>query len=199
MPTRDPIESALDAIAAYLTTALAAVSPTISVRKGWPDQGNAFQALSESSAVITITPVDHTETPCSPRDVDRDGSTVTYRVGYLSIRARLELWTAYRAQREDVGPSVQSALHNMLPMTTGLWIASTNYYGRPLSIVPSAGRFMDESTDPTAIGEWRRAWDLEIETDTVAVATVPVLSEVELEVEIDSDAANAETITIDLE
>lgn len=184
-------EALLDAIVAYFTTALALASPAITTKKGWPD-GDAPLEL-ESGPVLTVTLTSSEEELCSPADVDVDGSTVTYRVGYLTSRVQLDLWCAYRVQREDAGLLVQQAMHNRLPHTTGLWIDSANYFDRPLSIDITGTKTFDEGTDPAAVGEWRCSWDLEVLTDLVLDATVPQQTDIQVQATVDDVA---ETITI---
>ncbi len=176
-------EALLDAIVAYFQTALADSDFTFTVKKGWPD-GEAPLEL-ETGPVLTVTLVSSETELCSPADVGVDGSTVTYRVGYLTSRVQLDLWTAYRAQREDAGFEVQQALHNQLPHTTGLWLASSGYFDRPISIDITGTRTFDEGSDPAAVGEWRCMWDLEALTDLVNQVDHPTQTEVEVQMDVD--------------
>jgi hypothetical protein len=193
VPTYDPIEAALDALVAYFDTAVASLT---TVRKGWPEHPSSLDLAA--GPAFTVTPIATIEEPCAPKVIGSSGSTRTVRVGYVTIRAQLDLWTAYRAQREDQGVLVEAALNNQLPRVTGLWLSSTNHYSRPLTVDVTAGRIEDDQGGVER-GEWRRSWDVTIRTDRVQTTTIVDQSQIDLEVDttVGDQAVTEPTTTID--
>lgn len=169
MPT-DPVDAALDAIAAHF----GALSGIASAQRGWPEH----QADLDLTAgpIVTLTTIGTEEDHCPPTSVDSSlaspNTTETYRTGYLTIDVQLDLWCAYRAQRDETAPIVESGAHNDIPWRHGLFLASTDYYSRPITAVLSAGR-PEEEAQAAEVGEWRFRWLLTVQTDRVVQKTLP--------------------------
>lgn len=183
----DPVAAALDAVVAYLTglgiTGLTA-------RRGWPE-ANVELDIDQTKHVVAVLPAGKpTVRLVSPKSIDQTGSgtlTVTYRVGEIEVPAQLDLWCAYRAQRDEVVAAIEARLHNKLPFLPGLWLTSTGYHSRPLVVdVVFAGT--DDEQDDAAVGEWRATWDVTIRSDLVADATHPELAIVALRLETELDS-----------
>jgi hypothetical protein len=165
----DPVAAAADAIAAYLQANVTGLT----ARRGWPE-GNVELDLG-AGPVAAVTPGPREDTPCSPREVDRTGSgtlTLTYRVAELDITAQLDVWAAYRAVRDDTVAAIEAKLHNRLPFQPGLWLTSTGYFNRPLTI-ESRRISVPDSEDTAPAGEWRATWELRIRSDLVVQTTKP--------------------------
>jgi hypothetical protein len=191
MSTIDPIDAALDALVAYFGTALAGQS--ITVRKGWPEEGVKLSLRSGSVLSVAAIPGGQVATH-SPYQVDQTGTgtlTVTYRVGTLGFTVQLDLWAAYKATREAKAVLVEAALSNRLPWSPDLLVTSTNYYGRPITATRTGARFEGEE-GASQRGQWRRSWDLRIGTDLVVQTTHPELIDLHL---IASTVLGSTTVT----
>jgi hypothetical protein len=167
----EAVDSALDAIAAYLNTAL---TGTLTAMRGWPE---ANVKVDASPPVVAITAGDPVWELCSPVLVDQTGSgtlTCTYKVGLMTVPVQLDLWSQHRYKRDVVGAALTAKLHNRLPRTSGLWLTQADYYGRPISIEWTRQR--DSADGDTATRkQWRRTWEGELTTDLVVQATFPEL------------------------
>lgn len=161
----DPVDAALDALATYF----GGLSGIASAERGWPEHPEQLDL--SSGPALTVTRVDDQRVYVPPKPLD-DGPTVTYQVGELTITAQLDLWAAYRAQRDDAGAVVEVGLHNRLPQQSGLFLDSTGYHDRPLDVVAGQGTSLDDDGRDT-VGEWRRRWLLTITTDLVVLADTP--------------------------
>jgi hypothetical protein len=189
----DPLAAALNALVAHLATAL----PTASVRRGWPESDTALDV--DAGPVVSVLAIGSPVVEaCSPGQVDETGTdtlTTTFRVGYWRARVQVDLWTAYRAQRDELGAAVDAALANRAPRSPDLWLTSTGYHDRPLTFRLLAVR-VEDGPDAAPTGLWRSGWDLEVRSDRVAIATAPALLEVEVDLTTSNGADIAETITI---
>lgn len=159
------IDSALDTIAAYF----AGLAGIAAARRGWPEHQQDLDL--SGGPVCTLTFVDDARQLIAPWPV-AEGPTVTYKVAEYEIAAQLDLWAAYRAQRDDAAAVVEAGLHNRLPILHGLYLTQADYFSRPLTIVASQGR-NDDQPDDAVVGEWRRRWMLTITTDLVVQANTP--------------------------
>lgn len=166
----DPIDAALDAIAAHI----GAQSGIATARRGWPEHATDLD-LSQGP-VVTVTHAGDQRTQVAPGLIG-SSKPFLWRTAELRITAQLDLWTAYRAQRDDAARIVEAALNDGLPWRTGLHLTSTAYHGRPLTVASGDGRSMDEEKAATE-GEWRRTWMLEVLTDLVAETATPAQDEI---------------------
>lgn len=161
----DPVTSALHALADYFRE----VDGIAAAEVGWPERPDDLDL--SAGAVATFTFADETRRPIPPDSI-ADTSPQLYRTGELSIDVQLDLWAAYRAQREDGARAVEAALNNALPWRHGLLLLSRGYYSRPLTARAGTGRNVDEFNASTE-GEWRRSWMLTVTTDLVAEVEMP--------------------------
>lgn len=178
----DPVAAALDALAAYFTTAL----PGCAVLRAWPE-AEADLDLSKTTIVLTQAgPAKGTR--CPPGLVDQTDAAPNvvcrYRVAWLEVPIQIDCWSPFRAERDDQAPDIDEKLNNGLPYRPGLWIDSTGYYSRPLIVDTSAISFHDSGEDVSS-GIWRRTWDGTIRSDLVAHATLPKLAVLTLRAETD--------------
>lgn len=175
----DPVDSALDAVATYF----AGIAGVAAARRGWPEHPTDLD-LSAGPAV-TVTRIGDRRTEVSPGLVSASPPWL-WRVAELRITAQLDLWAAYRAQRDVAGVVVEDALHNDLPFRHGLYLFTADYHGRPLTITASDGRSIDEAKGVVE-GEWRRMWMLEVVTDLVQATDTPSQSTVTLRTTADDE------------
>lgn len=161
----DPIDAALDAVAAYL----GGLSGIAAGQRGWPEHPERLDL--RGGPVVTVTQVDHHRVLLPPHPLDT-GATVTWKVANLTIAAQLDAWAAYRAQRDDAGAVLEAGLHNRIPWQHGLYLLSTGFHDRPLVVTAGQGRSVDDGNG-AEVGEWRRRWMLTIQTDLVVLAATP--------------------------
>lgn len=188
----DAKSSAVEAIAAYLETALGANASK--VIRGWPEDAEEMDL--SGAPVISITPPSRmTRVPCAPKSIDSatvgDVTTHSYRVAWLSMTVQIDAWAGYRAQLDDLVPLVEAACIAAPPANPELQLTSTDYYSRPLTCV--LGDLADDLDGDTAKkGEWRLSWDMRVETDAIRQTPHVPLVQVDLAVTVDG---NDETTT----
>jgi len=166
----DPITAAGDAIAAYFQDAVAGLT----ARRGWPETD---QALDLTQPLLAVELASADPTWVAPRLLGKVGDRWMWRIGWLSIQGQIDLWTAYRAKREEMAPLIEAAFHNILPTQTGLFLDSTT---------PEA------DGDSANKGEWRQTWDCTVSTYQVAFSDHPTLSSLNLTL---STQLSSETVT----
>lgn len=174
----NPVDSALDAIAAHF-----AAQPGIgSAIRGFPEHARDLDF--SFGPLITLTYADDQREPCSPSPI-AGTFPFLWHTGTLTIDAMLDLWTPYRAQRDDAARVVEDSLNNALPHRTGLQLVSKGYHLRALVATATGGRDTDEP-EASATGEWRRTWMLTIETDLVALTNTSAQSSYQIRPTVDS-------------
>jgi hypothetical protein len=199
MATIDPVASATETIAAYLTTTLGPDGSNVlsKVIRGWPESAESLDL--SGLPVVSVTPGGQSVERCSPKvvdeatDEDTGVTTYTYRVGWLTFTAQIDLWAAYKAQIDDVAPSIEDACIQDPPLPPELRLDQSDYHDRPLTCTLGAGT-ADNDGDSANKGEWRMTWDLVVETDVVRTRThVPAA---QVDITVDDEVADPETITV---
>lgn len=197
MPTIDPIASAIEALATQLTTALS--SNVSSVLRGWPESNKDLDLSGKPVIAITQAGPEEREA-VAPRVVDSATAagvtTYTYKVATLQARLQLDVWAAYRAKLDEIGPLLRAAFTNALPRA-GLWLTQGSYYSRPLIFTLEGGAY-DHDGDTAAQGEWRRTYEVTVETDEVATTTHAKLTELDVTLTTTDPEGNgtAETVVV---
>ena len=158
-----PEDAACEELAAYFG-ALAGIAAG---RRGWPEHPQDLDLTV--GPVVTATLIESRRVPVPP-GLLTDASA--YRVAELAIDVQLDLWCAYRAERDTAGRAIEDAFHNRLPLRSGLRLTARAYHDRPLVATAGNGRNTDEPDAATA-GEWRRTWLLTVATDEIRVVAVP--------------------------
>lgn len=161
----DPADSALDTIATHLAT----LTGIAAARRGWPEHPNDLDL--SAGPICTVSFIDDERQLIAPWPVE-EGVTTTWKVAEYEVRAQLDLWAAYRAQRDAAAAAVEAGLHNRIPFQHGLRLTQADYFDRPLTVSSSTGRDLDDGAGVTQ-GEWRRRWVLTIVTDLVVQAATP--------------------------
>lgn len=197
MPTIDPIAAAVEAIAAHFEAELGPDGDDVLARvlRGWQEEGDELDLSGKP--VLSIAPGGEEREDCSPRSLGSTEAagvtTYLYRVGDLRFVAQLDLWAAYKAQLDDVIPTLIRACGDSPPRPKILRLTSTGYYNRPLAchLGPPVE---DVDGDTAKRGQWRRTFDLRVETDLVEeVVHVP---QVQVDLEITTtDGADGASVT----
>lgn len=184
----DPYEqiSAEDAACEEIAAYFAAVSGISAARRGWPERAQDLDLTA--GPVVTATLVESRRTPVPPA-----AAATGYRVAELAIDVQLDLWCAYRAERDTAARAVQDALSNRLPRA-GLRLTSRGYHGRPLVARAGSGRNTDEP-DAAANGEWRRTWMLTVTTDEIRLVTLPTQDTITIRPTVQDEVEADITIT----
>lgn len=164
----DPVDAALDALAAYF----AGLDGIADAFRGWPERDKDLDLTG--GPVVSVVRASDQRTECPPNAVN-DAAPWLWRVGDLTITAQVDLWAAYRAQRDDAALVIQDALHNDLPWRNGLYLTSAGYHDRPLTCLAGLGR-SDGEPNASTVGEWRRTWMVTITTDLVVETATPTLT-----------------------
>jgi len=189
----DLAAAACDAIATYFGEAVTGLT----ARRGWPEAN--IELDLEAGPVLTVEPGPVERTLVPPRRIDQSGTStlvVTYRVAWITITAQLDLWAQHRAARDDTAALIEAALHNRLPAVAGLYLDSTGYHGRPLTITCTDSRPEDQG-DGAARGEWRQTWEIRIDTDLVVLTEHPKLTEADIAAAIDAGGdVVTDTVTV---
>jgi hypothetical protein len=159
------VDVALERLAAYFAT----LTGIVEGKRGWPEHPEDLDL--SAGPVVTVTYVDERRQLIAPWPLDT-GPQVTWKVADLVIEAQLDLWAAYRAQRDASAEVLEAGLHNRIPWQHGLWLELADYHGRPVTVTASAGRNVEDDA-AAEVGEWRRRWTLSVVTDLVVVATTP--------------------------
>ena len=180
----DPITAAGDAIAAYFEGAVGGLA----ARRGWPETD---QALDLTAPLLTVELASTDPTFVAPRLLGRVGDRWMWRIGWLSIQGQIDLWTAYRAKREEMAPLIEDAFHNQLPTQTGLFLDSTGYNNARLEISFGTGT-PETDGDSANKGEWRQTWDCIVSTYQVAFSDHPTATSLNLTL---STQLSSETVT----
>lgn len=164
----DPISSALAALVTHLATEL---GDNATVREGWPEHEVDFDI--EAGPVVSVVAGEAPEERCSPQHLstveDEDGNMlVTYKVANLSFPVQVDLFTAYKVQRDSLALSVLQALENQVPFSSALWLTHSDYYGRSVTFEITG---QDRTQDQAGVerGEWCARFNLR--ADTVVVTT----------------------------
>lgn len=197
----DPVAGACQALVDHLTTALG--DDVAEVRRGWPEHGTELDLTS--GPIVTVTASDPTEARMAPRQVDSaeddEGNlVVTYKVAELRFMVQVDAWVAYRAQLDTFIPTVEAALQEEPPGTSGLWLEQdddedTGYYGRPLAFEVVRGAVREPDDQAVSGGEWRAFWVLECVTDKVAVKTHTKLARLDATAQFSGGSSGEETRT----
>lgn len=161
----DPVASAIDAMATYF----AGLTGIADALRSWPEHPRDLDLTS--GPVVSLTFADEQRTPIPPAAID-DTDPPQYRTGQLAIDVQMDLWTAYRAQRDDAAAVIEAAFHNALPFRHGLLLTTSDYFDRPLTIRASSGRNTGDR-DSAEEGMWRRTWMLTVLTDLVDEVPTP--------------------------
>lgn len=175
------LEAALDAIAAHF----AALDGLADAKRGWPEHPESLDLTAGPVATVTYTT--HEVEPCTPTLLDVTEGRL--KVADVTIYAQLDLWAAYRVQRDDAALVVEAGLHNGLPWRAGLRLES-DYFERPITVVAGPGTSLDDEGGVT-VGEWRRRWDLTITADQVVEADIP--NQVEIVIRPTDDIEDPDT------
>lgn len=199
MPDHSPVESALDALAAYL----GGVTGIDEALRGWPEDHRTLDLSGGRVVVTVIASGDPEEEPVAPFEVDSEAvnnksQLVTYRTGWLTQGVQIDLWAAHRAVRDAGARALQDALNNDMPFRRGLFLTSTDYFERPITVLASTGVSVDDG-DAHQAGEWRARWSAELTTDVVqqAVVATQTQSRLATTTTLLGVTAPAETTTID--
>ena len=193
----DPVAAAVEAIAAYLETALGAnVSKVI---RGWPESAEDMD-LSDTPVVSVTPPPRGIRVPCSPKSLGSvtvgDVTTHTYRVGWFDFQCQIDLWCGYRDHMDTVGALIETALVGDPPNPPDIRILSTGYHGRPLTLTLGDSA-ADYDGDTSHKGEWRMSWDVNVSTDVVRTVAHVAITQLDNEVAItDSGVTISETDTV---
>jgi len=180
----DPITAAGDAIAAYFQSNV----DGLTARRGWPETD---QALDLTQPLLTVELASADPTWVAPRLLGKVGSRWMWRIGWLSIQGQIDLWTAYRATREEMAPLVEDVFHNQLPSQTGLFLGSAGYNDARLEVSFGSGT-PEADGDSANKGEWRQTWDCTVSTYQVAFSSHPTLASLRLSL---STELSSETVT----
>ena len=167
--TLDPVASALESIRAHFVAGLPGTDCVRGPQEFPEDYAGDVQILSLieiSREWEELPPVEVETVAASP-----SSSTVTYKVAQIRLRAQLDIWAPYRFHQDLFGPVVGALFHNRVPWQSGLFLASTHYHDRPLSVSQLGGAITQRDPEDVAEGIWRRTWDLEILTDLVLKLT----------------------------
>lgn len=165
-----PVESALEALAAYFAT----VSGIASARRGWPEEPVDLD-LSHGP-VVAVTHIVDRETPVAASPIP-DSSPTLHRVAELEIDVQVDLFAPYRATLDTASRALADALDNDLPWQSGLHLVSRGYHERPLVATADRGSYMDPD-QAAQLGEWRRSWYLTVRTDRVRSLGLPVQTDI---------------------
>lgn len=167
----DPVDAVLEALAVYFRTVagIAAADPA------WPEHQQDLDLTS--GPVVTLTRIDDQRVTVSPGILNTT-KPFLWRTAELRVLVQLDLWAAYKAQREAAAAALARAFDNDLPFRTGLYLTS-GYHSRPLTVAATDGRPVDDAS-AAAVGEWRRMWTLEVTTDIVAETDTPSQDELTL-------------------
>lgn len=190
----DPVDAALDAIAAHL----AGQAGIASALRGWPEHGKRLD-LSAGPVVSVVQASEPERELVPPTEVGReslgDGRLrVLYEVALVRFDVQLDLWARHRATRDHAALIVERALHNRIPWRTGLELTSDGYHGRPLSIEARGGFPVDDDESVSA-GEWRQRWTLRVLTDEVVPRELGTQQVITLRTAIDGSPPEDHDIT----
>lgn len=191
----DYAAAAMDALATWL----ASVTGVAGAQRGWPEHNESLDLSAGPVATVTMVgrPVPNDCAPARIPELDSNDAgtlTVTYRVGWPVIRLQVDLWAAYRSQRDDAVAAIEGAREAQLP-AAGLWLTSTGYHNRPLTVLFLTGPETTDESDAATVGEWRASWDVEIHTDRIATTTHPQQGRVDLSLDLDGDTVTIEDLT----
>jgi len=196
----DPVAAACQALVGHLTDELG--DEVAAVKRGWPEHTDEYD-LSQGP-LVTVTASEPNETRMAPRQVDSSTSgsdvTVTYKVAELRFKVQVDLWTPYRAQLDELIPTVEACWDGEPPFRSGLWLeqsddATTGYHGRPLAFEPRQGPLREPSDDTASTGEWRATWILECVTDKVAQRTFTSATRIDAQAEFSGGSSGTEIRT----
>jgi hypothetical protein len=164
----DPVASAMDALVTHLATTLGS---TYTVLRGWPEHRDDYDPAAKP--VVTVVAGEPTETRVSPRELASSTGTVTYKIADISVPVQLDVWCAHRARLDGALLAVGRALENGVPHTSGLWLAQSDYYGRPVTFEVTGGPRRHDGPDSATVGEWRATFSLRCSAARVAHRTWP--------------------------
>lgn len=180
----DPVTAAGEAIASYFAANVAGLT----ARRGWPETD---QALDLTAPLLTVELASTEPTFVAPRLLGRVGDRWMWRIAWLSIDGQIDLWTAYKAKREEMAPLIEAVFHSALPTQTGLFLDSAGYNNARLEVTFGTGT-PEADGDSANKGEWRQAWDCTVSTYQVAFSDHPTLGSLTLSL---STELSSETVT----
>lgn len=153
----EAVPSAIEALATYFET----VTGVAKALRSWPEHPTDLDLTA--GPVVSLSFIADRYEAIPPTALAAGG----YRTDLAEIDVQLDLWCAYRSQRDDVGRAIVAAFHNSLPARHGLTLVSRGYHNRPLQVLATGGSNTGEPAAATE-GEWRRTWLLKVRTDLVA-------------------------------
>lgn len=169
----NPIDSAIDALVAHFQSTIqvsfnGSTSP-IRCFRGWREN-NAPHDYDEGP-ILTVTVFSEDRVEHAPMSLEETQPQL-WAVADLTIKAQLDLWTPYRATRDEVAQLIRTNLHDDIPYRTGLHLTHADYYSRDITV------HGDEVRDPRGVtmpqtGVWRRTWTLTITTPEVVEQLTP--------------------------
>lgn len=167
--TRGPGPAALEALAAYLTTAI----PSAVVIRGWPETDVGLN-LDAGPSIAVVQTGRGEEERVSPSQMDRLplGGVVRVRTALLTLPFQLDVWARSREALDTACQLVDDALHNDLPYRPFLYLTATDHADRPFC-VQRVGDAPEIDGDTAPTGEWRAMYTLSVEIDRVSEAIIP--------------------------
>lgn len=169
----DLIESAMQAVASHFATTdvvYLGASTTLDSRVGWPEKDVKFDFAV--GPVLTVTSLGAQRVYHSPHLL-RDGPPpILWKIADVTISAQLDLWAPHRGVRDDAARAVELKWHSRMPQTPGLFLTQPDYFDRPLHLLHTEGRNLDDGLD-ASMGEWRRMWEVSIDASECVETSTP--------------------------
>lgn len=173
MATRDPGAAVLEAMAAYLTTALGGLATPPVVTRGWPETDQQIDLATAPLVAVTQVGMREDTRPATPRgDPDEDGA-ITITVGVLYLTIQLDAWAGYRETSDALNAAVDDALHND-EWRPHLYLTATDYHALPFYVMRVSDQ-PDIDGDTAPSGEWRHTWTLTAVIERIRSGTAPAV------------------------
>ena len=183
MTTRDPGAAVAEAVASYLSSALAALSlppaqTGVTVIRGWPETDKDVDLAVKPTLAVYAVP-GGAESIASPHTLgDVAAGAVTVGRAMLAITVQMDLFAAYRETMDVARAAVDAALANDLPWRPHLYLAASDYYSRPF-VVTKLTDVSEIDGETAQRGEWRATWTLRADIERVASVTMTAASEID--------------------
>lgn len=170
MAKKGPRSSALIAVAAYFSTIT-----NLTAIKGWPSFSPAEKAcIGNGKGLAAVVYISEDKVYTAPKligAVDDVGAfqVQTWRIGWLKITARLDVFAATTTDRDKFEALIEDLAAPDIPTgSVGVSLVSSDYYDRPLDLTIGDGA-IEDGANTSARSEYRLAFELEISTDLVKV------------------------------
>ncbi len=170
----DPAVSAAQTIAAHFAATVSytfdgttAAVPTV---VGWPEFNTEYDVTA--APLVSVTPISDQSSYHTPFTIDA-APTVNWKVADMVMEMQIDLWSPYKALRDELSEALGRAFSNDIPMRSGLYLNHVDYYDRPITAHFSPERRWRSDGMTPSRAYWRSMWGCRVMGARIIQAATP--------------------------